>query len=50
MVENVADLTLERVRGLEGKIDMLVDHVVEVKTGLTLLKNEMATMHARWRI
>ncbi len=47
MAENVADLTLERVRRLEGKIDMLLEHVVEMKVGLTLLKNEMATMHAQ---
>jgi archaellum component FlaC len=47
MVENVADLTLERVRRLEGKIDMLVDHVVEVKVGLTPFKSEMAHLHAQ---
>jgi chromosome segregation ATPase len=47
MAENIAHLTLERVRRLDEKLDVLVNHVVEVKTGLTLFKQEMATMHAQ---
>ena len=47
MADNVAGLTLERVRRLGEKLDLLLDHVVGVKTGLTLLKHETATMHAQ---
>ena len=45
MAETVADLTLERMRRLEEKMDVLIDHVVEVKTGLTLVRHDIANIH-----
>ena len=44
---DVADLMLERVRRIEEKLDLPVDHVIEIKTGQTLLRHDIANIHAQ---
>ncbi len=44
MNENVADITLERIRRVDAKLDRLLDYVIEMKTGMTLLEQQVANL------